>query len=253
MRRRSSATSLPPLLLVPELPLDGSELLAQIVLALLLGQPLLGLGGDLPAQLAHRKLALQQVDEPAELGSRRGPARAAPAAPPRRAGPPTRRSRPRDGDRRASPPPSPARRAAPPRPPRAGGRRPPRRAGALRPPSSSSVCSFAHLDPRHQIRLRADEVEQPDPLDALDHQAHGAVRRPVSWWIIAHRADAVEILGRRRFALGIALRHEGQQPVAAHDVVDEPDGARLPHRERHRRRGEHDRVPERQDRAARRE
>jgi hypothetical protein len=31
-----------------------------------------------------------------------------------------------------------------------------------------------------------------------------------------------------RVALDVALRHEGQEPVAAHDVVDELDGARLP-------------------------
>src|SRR6266542_5485797 len=36
-------------LVLPELSLNGSELLAQVVLALLLGEPLLGIGRDLPA------------------------------------------------------------------------------------------------------------------------------------------------------------------------------------------------------------
>ena len=48
--------------------------------------------------------------------------------------------------------------------------------------------------------------------------------------------------------VALAFRHEGQKPIAAHDVVHELDGARPPHRERHRRQREHDGVPERQDR-----
>src|SRR5712692_5733983 len=56
---------------LPELPLDGSELLAQVELALLLGEPLLGFGRDLPAELAHGELAPQQVDQATELGRNR--------------------------------------------------------------------------------------------------------------------------------------------------------------------------------------
>ena len=52
----------------PKLPLNGLELLAQVELALLLGEPLLGVGRDLPAQLAHRDLALQQVNQSPKLG-----------------------------------------------------------------------------------------------------------------------------------------------------------------------------------------
>ena len=63
----------------------------------------------------------------------------------------------------------------------------------------------------------------------------------------AHRPDAVQVLGAG-VGRGLAFRHEGQKPIAAHDVVDELDGARPPHREGHRRQREHDGVPERQDR-----
>ena len=123
------------LLLVPELLLDGSELLAQVVLALRLGEPLLGLGGDLPSQLAHGKLALQQVDQAAELG------RDGVELEQLLAGRHVDRHHRRDevghvariGEILARP--SPSRRASPPRLPRAAGRcRPPR--GGGRPPPS---------------------------------------------------------------------------------------------------------------------
>jgi hypothetical protein len=53
---------------LPELSLNGSELLAQVIVALRLGQPLLGVSRDLLAQLAHGELALQQVNQSVELG-----------------------------------------------------------------------------------------------------------------------------------------------------------------------------------------
>ena len=53
----------------PRPALCGSpELLAQEVLALRLGHPLAGLGGDLLAQLADGQLVLEQLDEPPQLG-----------------------------------------------------------------------------------------------------------------------------------------------------------------------------------------
>src|SRR5262249_12975769 len=59
------------LLLLAELALDGPELLTEIVLALLLAQALLGLRGDLPAELAHSELALEEIHEAAELVAHR--------------------------------------------------------------------------------------------------------------------------------------------------------------------------------------
>jgi hypothetical protein len=58
----------------------------------------------------------------------------------------------------------------------------------------------------------------------------------------------VEVLGHGRLGLHIALRYQHQEPIAAHHVIDEPNGARLCHGERDCRQREHDRVPERQDR-----
>ena len=43
------------------------------------------------------------------------------------------------------------------------------------------------------------------------------------------------------------LGDQCQETVPAHDVVDEPDGARLPDGQRDRRQREHDRVPKWQD------
>jgi hypothetical protein len=64
----------------------------------------------------------------------------------------------------------------------------------------------------------------------------------------SHGSNTVEVLGRGRLGLRIALRHQHQEPIAAHHVVDEPNGARLCHTERDRGQRKHDHVPERQDR-----
>src|SRR5207249_2223999 len=56
---------------LPELALNGSELFAQVELALLRREPFLGFRRDLPAQLAHGDLALQQIHQSAELGGER--------------------------------------------------------------------------------------------------------------------------------------------------------------------------------------
>ena len=103
------------------------------------------------------------------------------------------------------------------------------------------------FDPRDQIRLRADPVEQPDPFQALDHQTHAPVGDPGELVDHPHGAHAVQILGRG-LCLGLALRHQGQEPVAAHDLVDEPERARLAHGQRDRRHREHHHIRKRQDR-----
>ena len=58
-------------LVLPELALNGSELFAQVELALLRREPFLGFRRDLAAQLAHGDLALQQIHQSAELGGER--------------------------------------------------------------------------------------------------------------------------------------------------------------------------------------
>ena len=63
----------------------------------------------------------------------------------------------------------------------------------------------------------------------------------------SHRAHAVKDVGRGRLHLGIALSDQRQEPVAAHDVVHELHGARLPHHEWGRREWQEDRLSERED------
>jgi len=55
----------------PELPLDASHLLAEHELALGLVQLLGGVGGDLPLQLLHCDLVLQDLHQPTQLSHRR--------------------------------------------------------------------------------------------------------------------------------------------------------------------------------------
>ena len=234
------------LLLVPELALNRPELLPQIEVLLLLGEPLLGLRGDLPAQLAHRELALEQLEEPAELGGdgvhledflTHGRVERGHGGHEVRhvagIGQATRghgeligqvvRHRDEAGedvhDGLAQ---------------RLHFRPPGHFVGSL-------------LDPRDEIGLRLDPVLEPDSLQTLDHHTNGSVARSRELVDDAHRAHVVEDVGRGRLHLGIALRDEGQEPGAAHDVVHEPHGARLPHHERGRREGQENRLSERKD------
>jgi len=40
-------------------------------------------------------------------------------------------------------------------------------------------------------------------------------------------SNRVEVFGHGRLGLRIALRYQRQESVAAHDLIDEPNGARL--------------------------
>ena len=104
-----------------------------------------------------------------------------------------------------------------------------------------------HLDPRHQVGLGGDQIEQPDPLDALDHEADAAVGHPHQLEDHADGADRMELLEPGRLRLRLALRRECHQPVAPHDVVDQPHRAWLSHHERHRHEGQRHRVPQGED------
>ena len=106
---------------------------------------------------------------------------------------------------------------------------------------------LGHLEARDQVRLGPDPVDDPDALQALDHETQGTVGRPRELMDHAHRPDAIEIVGTGLVHLGIALGHQGQEPVAPHDVVDELERPRLADRERDGGQGEHHLVPERQD------
>src|SRR5207342_2719900 len=83
------------------------------------------------------------------------------------------------------------------------------------------------LDPRDQIGVGADEVQQADPLDALDHQAHAAVGYPSELMDHSYSSDPVKVLRLGWLSLRIALGHQHQKPVTPHDIVHESNGTRL--------------------------
>ena len=231
---------------LPELLLNGPELLAQVVLALLLGESLLGVGRDLPAELADGKLALQQVKQSAELGGdrvqlkellprghREGNHRRDEVDRVAGVGDVLRRNRQLVGQFR---------------------RRLHEPAEDIHDRTAQSVhlrrldrLVPGHLDPRDQVWLPPEPVQQPDPLDALDHPAHAPVGDPGELVDHPHGSHPVEVFRPGRLPLRIALRHQREEAVATHGVIDEPHRARLSHGKRDRRQREHDRVPERQD------
>ena len=104
------------------------------------------------------------------------------------------------------------------------------------------------LDPRGQIRLCADEIQQPDSLDALDHQAQASIGCPSELMDHSDSSNTVEILGLGRLRFRIALGHQHQEAVAPHDIVHEPNGPRLGYDKRGPRQWEHNYVSERQNR-----
>ncbi len=233
--------------LLAELTLDGPELLAQVKLALLLGELLLGVGRDLSTQLAHRDLALKYVDQAAQLvGNGRQLEQLLACG---RVHGHDRRDEVHHvsgiaevlgGDRHI-----------------VGQLR-----GGLHEPAEDADHRATQtvdlrgldrrlpggLDPRHQIGLGPDPLQQPDSLDALDHHAHAAVGHPRELIDDGRGAHPVKVIGRVRHQRQAAQRRQRQEPVAAHDVVHETDGARLGHGEGDRRQREDDRVPQRQDR-----
>ena len=72
-------------------------------------------------------------------------------------------------------------------------------------------------------------------------------------WTTRDRADLVDVVQSRRVDRRVARGDEREEAVAGDDIVDQPDRALLPDRERHHRLREHDRVLQRAGRQRRRE
>ena len=114
---------------------------------------------------------------------------------------------------------------------------------------------FDHV--RHLLEL-ADEVRllrhgsrEPDAMNALDEDPQRAVGNAEQLVDDRGRADRVEVVPERHLDVGVADGEQPEQAVAADDVVDQPDRALLPDRERRHRVREDDRLLERQDRQLR--
>ena len=239
-----------PSVLLPQFLLDGPELFPQIELTLSLREPLLGVGRDLAAQLAHGEVALQQVDQPAKLGRdrvhleqlpsggriegnhRRDEVHQVPGIVDALHGRPEGVGQVRRGFYQLSE--------------EVHDRAPETiHLGDLR---RRNVLLGRGLDAGHQVRLRPDQVQEADPLEALDHQPHATVGSPGELVDHPGGADGMEVGQRRRLPLGVALGHEREQPVAAHDIVDQPDRAGLSHGKGKSGQREHHRVPDGQHR-----
>jgi hypothetical protein len=214
------------LVLVAELLADRAELLAQEVLALRLGHPLAGLGGDLLAQLADGQLVLEQLDELLELGVHLVQLQQLLA------------HRPGQRDRRGDQVRELARVGQV-----LGG------AGQLvrqvfderhesaeqiddRPPQSLDLDArrqrIRHdLDLGRHVRLGLGELADAHPFEALEHQAQRPIRGAHELVDDADRADPVEVVRAGQLGGVRLLGHEGQHPLAAHHVVDQLDRAFL--------------------------
>jgi hypothetical protein len=103
-------------------------------------------------------------------------------------------------------------------------------------------------DPGHQVRLLGDVLVDPDPLGALDEDAHRPVGHLEHASDDAGHPDVVELVGPGLVGLRVAGGDHGEDPFPGEHVVDQLDGARLTDREWGQRVGERDRGLERQDR-----
>ena len=214
------------LVLVAQLAADRPKLLAQEVLALGLGHPLAGLGGDLLAQLADGQLVLEQLHEALELGVQHVlfqqllPDRA--------------RQRDRRGDevrhlarvlQRLDGADQLVRQLLDQRhqPPEHVHQRPAQRLGL----DAGGDRLLGHADLGLQVRLGLEILANPDPLQPLDHQPDGAVRAAHQLVDHAGRADLVDVLRAGLLGRVRLLGDERHQPVPAHHVVDQLDRALL--------------------------
>src|SRR4051794_12390562 len=96
-----------------------------------------------------------------------------------------------------------------------------------------------------EVGRLADPVGELDALCALDQDAQrpvGDLEHPRDR---ADDADVVELLGAGRLELGVARGDHDQQAVAGEHVVDEPDGALLADGQRRQRVGERDGLAQR--------
>ena len=109
------------------------------------------------------------------------------------------------------------------------------------------------LDPRHQVRLLGDVVAHPHPLRALDQDADRPVRDLEHPRDDPGDPDVVELVGPRLVDLRVARGDQGQGPLPREHLVDEPDRARLPDRQRRQRVRIGDHLLERQHRQRRRQ
>ena len=103
-------------------------------------------------------------------------------------------------------------------------------------------------DARDEVGLLGLELLDPHARAGLDEDAQRAVGHLHHPRDRADHADAIQLVRSRRVGLRGAAGDHDEHPVAAQHVVDQPDRALLPHRQRGQGVRERDRVAERQHR-----
>ena len=103
------------------------------------------------------------------------------------------------------------------------------------------------LDLGDEVRLVRVLLAEADAVQALDEDPERPVGHLDHLVDDRRRADLVEVVAARGLGLGVLRRHEREQALAGDDVVDQPDRALLPDRERGHRLREDDRLLQRQD------
>ena len=93
-----------------------------------------------------------------------------------------------------------------------------------------------------------DQSSEPDALEALDEQPHGAVRRPRELVDHAHGADPVEVVGPGGSAPRSRWATSARSRLPRMTSSTSRTRARLADHQRDRGQREDDRVPQRQDR-----
>ena len=210
-----------PFFLLAQLALDRPQLFAQDRLALRFREPFLRSLGDALPELADGDLVLQQLDEMAELGVDRLQLQDLLAR--REVERHRARDRIRDFERVLQ---------------RFRGadhlRRQPEQRHELAQEIEDGAAQGLDLDvdagpirlardPRDEIRIRGDDFNDPDPLDALERDPNAAVRRPQQLHDGRRGSDLVEVLARGLFDLRVPLRDRQHQPVRAHRIVDDAE------------------------------
>ena len=74
---------------------------------------------------------------------------------------------------------------------------------------------------RAQVRIGLGVFLDADPPEALDQHAHGVVGELEHLQHSGGATDLVHLVRLRVLGIGVALKRDPQQPVTAHDIVDE--------------------------------
>jgi len=92
------------------------------------------------------------------------------------------------------------------------------------------------------------DADDPHPFQALDEHANAVVRKFQHPHHAGNAAAREQLVGSRLFEIGIRLQGHGQQAIAGHHLVNEPDRLGAGHQQRGYHVGEHHHVAQRQNR-----